>query len=494
MILAIDIGSTGIRAVLVNHEGVIVESAYLRIDQSFPRVGWIEHDLDNIWTQCLSVCRGVIEASRLDAKCIKGIGITTQRNTLAIWDRHSGRPLFPALSWTDNRTQDLCRTLRERDESDNFLKRTGRKLTLSNIGLKLRWVMESDGRLKKDLLSGGALWGTLDTWLLWKLTSGTIWASDYSNAASSGIFDLLDNTWSEKMMQWMGLPAMAMPEVRPTTGDYGTTAKELLGQAIPIFSVSGDQYASLFGQGCVHPGMAKCTLGTGGFFLINIGSRPVQNIEGMITRICWHLGDRPIYGFEGAVLHVGTLLEWLCIKLGFVESVQKSSEVAAETKSRGVYVVPAFSGLGSPCWDPGAKAILVGPSLDTGPTELIRAGLESVAFQLQDIVEVIKNSLTGEGLRIRFDGNVARNDTIMQIVADQLQTEVERSSSFAHRSVLGAAFLAGLHAGIWHGLDEVAAMWTPDRVFYPQKPASETQLLYQGWQDAVRRSRGLSIS
>ena len=493
MILAIDIGSTGIRAVLVNYEGGIVASVYRRIAQFFPRLGWIEHDLDDIWTQCLAVCRGVLEFSSLDTNCIKGIGVTTQRNTLAIWERHSGRPLLPAISWSDTRTQDLCRTLNERDESDRFLKLSGRKLTPSNLGLRLRWVMETDGGLKRELLSGTALWGTLDTWLVWKLTSGRIWATDYSNAACSGIFDLLDNAWSEELMQLLDLPAMAMPEVRPTIGDYGETTKGILRHTTPISCVSGDQYASLFAQGCVHPGMAKCTLGTGGFLILNVGDRPVQNIEAIITRICWHFGDRPIYGLEGAILHVGTLLEWLCNKLSFVESVEQSAEVAAEAESRGFYIVPAFSGLGSPSWDSGAKTILVGPSLDTGPAELIRAGLESVAFQLQDMVEVMKNSVSVEGLKLRFDGNVAMNDTLMQIVADQLQSKVERSSSFGQRSALGAAFLAGLHSGVWHELDEITAMWNPDRVFYPQKPASETRLLYQGWQDAVKRSRGLSI-
>lgn len=493
MILAIDLGSTGIRAVVVNHEGRIVASAYRRIGQFFPRIGWIEHDLDDIWTQCLAVCKGVIESNSFDTYSIKGIGLTTQRNTLAIWDRRSGMPLLPAISWSDNRAKDLCRILSERDELDRFLKRSGRKLLPSNIGLRLLWVMEKDIKLKQNILSRTALWGTLDTWLLWKLSSGGIWATDYSNAACSGIFDLLDNAWSEELMQLLDLPGIALPEVRPTISNFGETAKELLGHALPISCVSGDQYASLFGQGCVHPGMAKCTLGTGGFFIVNIGKRPAHNIEEIITRICWHLGDRPIYGLEGAVFHVGTLLEWLCNKLGFVESVEQSAEVAAEAESRGLYIVPAFGGLGSPFWDSGAKAILVGPSLDTGPAEFIRAGLEAIAFRLQDIVEAMKKSVSMQRLRLRFDGNVAMNDTLMQIIADQLQAEVERSSSFEHRSALGAAFLAGLQSGVWHELDEVATMWTPDRIFYPKKPERETRLLYQGWQDAVRRSRGLSI-
>lgn len=493
MILAVDIGSTGIRAVLVNQEGSIAASAYRRITQSFPRLGWLEHDLDDIWTQCLAVCRGVLSVNGLDINAIKGMGISTQRNTLAIWDRHSGRPLLPAISWSDNRTQELCRSLSERDKSDCFLKRSGLKLTTRNMGLRLRWVMDSDNDLKRNLLSGSALWGTLDTWLVWKLTSGMIWATDYSNASTTGIFDLLDSAWSDKLMRMLDLPEMPMPEVRPTIDDYGETRPELLGHAIPISCVTGDQYASLFGQGCVRPGMAKCTLGTGGFFMVNVGSKPEHHMEGIFTRLCWHLGDGPIYGLEGAIYHVGTLLEWLCNRMGLAESVEQSAKTAADAESRGVYVVPAFSGLASPFWDPDAKAILVGPSLNTGPAELIRAGLEAVAFQLQDIVEVMKISLPGEGLRLRFDGNVAMNDTLMQIVADQLQTAVERSSSFGHRSALGAAFLAGLHSGIWHGLDEVAAMWHPDRVFYPQKPASETEGLYQGWQDAVCRSRGLTV-
>jgi glycerol kinase len=240
--------------------------------------------------------------------------------------------------------------------------------------------------------------------------------------------------------------------------------------------------------------MAKCTLGTGGFFIVNIGNRPVRNIDEIITRICWHLGDRPIYGLEGAIFHVGTLLEWLCNKLRFVESVEQSAKIAAGADSRGLYIVPAFSGLGSPFWDANAKVILVGASLETGPAELIRAGLEAIAFRIQDIVEAMKKSVSIERLRFRFDGNVSMNDTLMQIVAGQMQCEIERSSSFKNRSALGAAFLAGLHAGFWHDLDEIAAMWSPNQVFYPQKNASETYERYQGWQDAVSRSRGRFIS
>jgi len=494
MILAIDLGSTGIRSIVVNHEGKIVAYAYRRIGQFYPRIGWSEHDLDDIWAQCLAVCCDVLKSGCCETHSIKGIGLTTQRNTLAIWDRFSGKPLLPAISWSDNRAKDLCQIYSERDKTNRFLKRSGRRLLPSNIGLRLLWAMENDVKLKKKFLSKAALWGTLDTWLLWKLSSAGIWATDYSNAGCSGIFDLLNNAWSEELMEFLDLPGIAMPEVRPTTSNYGETAKEVLGHPIPIFCVSGDQYASLFGQGCVHPGMAKCTLGTGGFFIVNIGTRPVQNIDEIITRLCWHLGDRPIYGLEGAIFHVGTLLEWLCNKLRLVDGVEQSAKMAAEAESRGLYIVPAFSGLGSPFWDSSAKAILVGASLDTGPAELIRAGLEAVAFRIQDIVETMKKSVSMHSFKFRFDGNVSMNSTLMQIVADQLQCEVERSSSFEYRSALGAAFLAGLHAGIWQDIDEIATMWSPGRVFYPQKDASETRELYNGWLDAVMRSRGRFIS
>jgi glycerol kinase len=493
MILAVDMGSTGIRAVLVDYEGKVVADEYQRIGQIFPRSGWIEHDLEDIWTQCLSVCRAVLASTGVNAADIKGLGITTQRNTLAIWERRSGKPLLPAISWSDNRTAGLCRTIGERDDSEIFLRRSGRRLTASNIGLKLRWVMDSDEKISKQLQSGEALWGTLDTWLLWKLTSGATWATDYANAATTGIFDLLSGSWCEELIRLIDLPNVAMPEVRPTIDDYGETGKDLFGDVIAVGCVTGDQYASLFGQGCVDAGMAKCTLGTGGFFIVNIGGSPVFNDKGIFTRICWHLGDRSVYGLEGAVLHVGSLLDWLCGKLGFVRDVEHSSTVAAGVTSGGVYIVPAFSGLASPYWDTQAKALIVGLSLDSGPSQLIRAGMEAVAFQLKDMVEAVASSISPKDLRLRFDGNVSMNNTLMQIVADQLQAPVERSGAFGHRSALGAAFMTGLRVGVWDGVDTIRTMCHSDRIFYPQKSPTEVSTLYQGWKDAVRRARGLSI-
>lgn len=493
MILTVDIGSTGVRAVLVNTEGRIVYDDYRRIGQYFPRQDWIEHDLDNIWTQCLAVCRGVLETSGIDIKHIKGMGVVTQRNTLAVWNTETGAPLFRAISWADNRTRDLCIKYRERDQSNAFLRLAGRRLSTTNIGLKLRWVMEENQALENALLSNTALWGTLDTWLVWKLTSGRTWATDYANAATTGIFDLIYTNWSSELMDLLDLPKMPFPDVRPTIGNYGEASVELLGGKIRIASVSGDQFAALFGQGCIHSGMAKCTLGTGGFFLINMGSRPKKTMEGLTTRICWHLGDYPVYALEGMAFHVGTLIDWICTRLGLVKSVEESAEIAVRTESRGTYMVPAFSGLGAPYWDPGAKAILVGFSLDTGPEELIRAGLEAVAFQIQDMVEIIKKRLPSKELRLRVDGNVARNDTLMQILADQLQILVERPSDFGDRTALGAAYLAGIHLGIWQRPEETQKLWRSECIFYPQKPSSETQALYQGWQEAVRRSRGIAI-
>ena len=493
MILAIDVGSTGIRAVLVNAEGRIVRSDYRRIGQYFPRQGWVEYDLDDIWAQCLAVCRDVLEASGIGIKHVKGIGIVTQRNTLALWSRETGVPLSPAISWTDNRTRDLCMKYGEKDKSSAFSRLAGHKLSLSNIGLKLRWIMDEDPALEKALLSNAALWGTLDTWLLWKLTSGRIWATDYANAATTGIYDLVNTDWSSELMGLLDLPEMPLPEVRPTIGDYGEVSAEWLGCQVRIACVSGDQFSALFGQGCIYPGMAKCTLGTGGFLLINMGRRSKENSDGLSTRICWHPGDYPVYALEGMAFHVGSLIDWVCTKLGFAKGVEETAHIAARTESRGVYLVPAFSGLAAPYWDPGAQAILVGLSLDTGPEELIRAALEAVAFQIQDMVEIAKKCLPSGEIRLRVDGNVARNDTLMQILADQLQIPIERASDFGGRTALGAAYLAGIHLKIWERPEEIAKLWRPDCLFSPQKPYSQTQALYQGWRDAVRRSRRVAI-
>jgi glycerol kinase len=492
MIAAIDVGSTGVRAILVNPEGCIIASEYKRIKQFFPRSGWLEHDLNDIWAQCLGVCGAIAAVAGSDTSLIRGVAITTQRNTLAVWDRQSGAPLLSAISWSDNRTRDLCRILGGNDVSGLFRKLAGRELTTTSIGLKLRWLMDTDAGLKEKLLSQTARWGTLDTWLVWKLTEGAVWATDYSNAATTSIYDLVDRQWSDALMGMLNLPAMPMPDVRPTMGDYGETSKKVFGRTIPIACVVGDQYASLFGQGCIAPGMAKCTLGTGGFCVVNIGHTPLPSIEGITTRICWHMGGITTYGLEGVVLHVGTLLEWLCHKMKFVPTLEQAAKIGANVESRGVYIVPAFSGLSSPCWDPDAKAMIVGLSLDTGPEQLVRAGLEAVAFQVQDMVGVMQNCLPGHKIKLRLDGNVAMNDTLMQILADQLQTQVERSSSSEYRSALGAAFLAGLHTKQWRNLDDLTTIWSPNQVFHPLKDQRETSQLYLGWQDAVKRSRGHS--
>ena len=380
MILSIDVGSTGIRAILVNPEGGIVASEYKRIKQFFPRLGWLEHDLNDIWAQCLAVCGAIVAVAPSDISLIKGIAITTQRNTLAVWDRQSGEPILPAISWSDNRTRDLCRILGEKDVSGLFRKRAGRELTTTSIGLRLCWILDTDTGLKERLLSQTTLWGTLDTWLVWKLTGGAVWATDYSNAATTSIYDLVDRQWSDPLMEMLDLPAIPMPDVRPTMGDYGETSKNIFGRSIPIACVVGDQYASLFGQGCVVPGMAKCTLGTGGFCIVNIGHKPLDSIEGITTRICWHFGENTTYGFEGVVLHIGTLLDWLCNKMRFVRTLAQTSRVGAGEESRGVYIVPAFSGLASPCWDPDAKAIISGAFLRHRPSAIGARWIGSSGF------------------------------------------------------------------------------------------------------------------
>jgi len=491
MIMAIDLGSTGIRSILVGPEGEILASDYRKILQFVDQAGWLEHDLNDVWQQCLTVCRRMIAVADSMGSLIEGIGITTQRNTLAIWDPRSGEPMIRAISWSDNRTRDLCRVLAERDCAGLFRRTAGRELTTTNIGLKLRWLMDTYPWLGEKIISQSALWGTLDTWLVWKMTEGYLWATDFSNAACTGIYDLVERKWSDVLAKSLELSQVPLPDVRATIGDFGETSKRIFGRQIRIASVVGDQYASLFGQGCIEPGMAKCTLGTGGFCLVNIGHEPKLSIEGITTRLCWHLRGTTTYGIEGVLLHVGTFLEWLCRRMGFVQDVRQMAEVGGEAESAGVFIVPAFSGLATPRWDPEAKAIIVGISLNTEPRHLVRAGLESVAFQLRDLVEVMREGWGGEEIALRLDGQVARNDTLMQIVSDVLETPVQRLPSPDHRSALGASFLAGLETGLWSGLEDLSPLFDPEKVFYPKTNPEKTREFYAGWQDAVKRSRGL---
>jgi len=493
MILSVDIGSTGVRAVLVNSDFQIVRSSYQRIVQTFPEDGWIEHDLNDIWSSCLQVLHKVYSGKEKKRPPISAIGVTTQRSSLAVWRREDGDPFLPCISWADRRTGELCSRFKQKDDSDHFLAFSGRSLSTSNLGLKLRWIRDSNDEIYEKLKTGVALWGTLDTWFVWQLTNGKTWATDYSNASTTGIYDIVNLKWSEELMNTLAISDIPCPEVRPTIADYGNLRKDILGKPFPIASVSGDQYASLFAQGCVHSGMGKCTLGTGGFFLVNVGQRPGTIQKGIASRICWDLGDGPVYALEGMVFHVGTLIEWVSHSLGFVDKVEQCSELAQHVESNGVYIVPAFSGLASPYWDPNAKAIIAGLSLDTGPKEIVRAALEAVAFQVKDMVEAMKMTISLKRLHLRVDGNVANNNTLMQIIADQVQIPVDRSAESGYRSAFGAALFSGIQRGIWSGIDDIGSLWRSEYTFYPRQHSRVGQTRYAGWQETVRRARGLSL-
>jgi glycerol kinase len=483
VVIAVDAGTTGVRAFAVDERGQPAGWAYQEFTQYFPKPGWVEHDADEIWAAVEATLAELRD--RLDQP-VAAIGITNQRETTVVWDRRTGRPLHRAIVWQDRRTAARCDTLREAGHLDLVRGTTGLVLDPYFSGTKLEWLLTEGGvETGPDLA-----FGTVDTWVLWKLTGGAVHATDPSNASRTLLYDIEARAWSDELCALLGVPASCLPEVRPSSGRFGTTS-----DGVPVSGIAGDQQSALFGQACFEPGMTKNTYGTGSFVLMNVGADCPPPSEGLLTSVAWELESGAVaYALEGAIFVTGAAVQWLRDGLGVIDDASETEALAASVPdTEGVYVVPAFTGLGSPWWDPYARGTIVGLSRGTGRAHLARAVLEAMAFQTRDVVEAMCAASGRDVKALRADGGASGNDLLMQLQADQLQVPVQRPR-VQETTALGAAYLAGLAEGVWSSLDELATHWALDAEFTPATTQAGADARHAGWSRAVERSRGWAAS
>ncbi len=484
VIVAIDAGTTGVRAFAVGEDGTPRGWSYREFTQHFPEPGRVEHDASEIWKVTQQTFAEL--ASRLDEP-IAAIGITNQRETVVVWDRRTGEPLHRAIVWQDRRTAGRCDELRDAGHLDLVRSRTGLVLDPYFSATKLEWILRS-GAIDP---AADAAFGTVDSWLLWKLTGGAVHATDASNASRTMLYDIGTLDWSNELLALFSVPRSMLPEVRPSSGEMGTTvATEGIPAGIPIAGIAGDQQAALFGQACFEAGMSKNTYGTGSFVLMNVGPEVPAPVEGLLTTVAWTLADGArAYALEGAIFVTGAAIQWLRDGLGLIEAAAEIGPLAESCPdTEGVYIVPAFTGLGSPYWDPYARGTIVGLTRGTGRAHLARAVVEAMTYQTRDVVEAMERASGRERVALRADGGAAVMDLLLQLQADQLQVPVARPT-IAETTALGAAYLAGLAAGVWSSLDEIASLWQLDREFTPASTAAGADQRYAGWKRAVDRAR-----
>jgi len=484
-LLAIDQGTTSTRAMAFGLDGLPLADAQEEFAQHYPRDGWVEHDPEEIWAKTLSVTRTVL--AKL-GKPPAAIGITNQRETTLLWDRATGKPVYNAIVWQDRRGAEHCRRLVAKGHDTLIRARTGLVVDSYFSATKLAWLLENVDGVRERAKRGELAFGTIDTFLLWRLTGGKVHATDASNASRTMLFDIARQDWSGELLDLFGVPRAILPEVRDSAGAFGTTAPGLLDVSLPIAGIAGDQQAATFGQACFTPGTIKSTYGTGAFIVMNAGDRVPAPGPGLLATVAWRLRGKTTYAVEGAIFNAGTAVKWLRDELKLISGAAETETMARGLASnRGVYFVPAFTGLGAPHWDPEARGAIFGLQRDTGRAEIVRAALEAACFQTADLVRAMRGGNEGGGL-LRVDGGMARNDWMLQFLADVLGAPVERPR-VPETTALGAAFLAGLGAGLYRSLDEIAAAWQRDRRFDPIMPASERDRIVGRWRALVERVR-----
>ncbi|UKS25786.1 glycerol kinase GlpK [Paenibacillus sp. HWE-109] len=485
-ILSLDQGTTSSRAILFDQKGHIVHTAQQEFKQHFPKPGWVEHDANEIWLSIQGVMAAVLSESGVQPAAIAGIGITNQRETAVVWDRHTGMPVYHAIVWQSRQTADICETLKAQGLSDLFRERTGLLIDAYFSATKIKWILDHVEGAREKASRGELLFGTMDTWLIWKLTGGKAHVTDYSNASRTLIYNIHELKWDEELLGHLDIPAGMLPEVRSSSEIYGYTQESLFfGSAIPIAGAAGDQQAALFGQACFEKGMAKNTYGTGCFMLMNTGNHAIPSRSGLLTTIAWGLGGKVEYALEGSIFVAGSAIQWLRDGLRMIKSAKDTEDYAKRVASTdGVYVVPAFVGLGTPYWDSDVRGAIFGLTRGTSKEHFIRATLESLAYQTKDVLQAMEDDSGIQLTKLRVDGGAVKNDFLMQFQSDMLGVTVERPV-ISETTALGAAFLAGLAVGFWQDQAEIAAQWQVDQAF-DQSMAKEQQVkLYSGWKKAV---------
>jgi len=489
-ILALDQGTTSSRAIVFDHDASIVAVGQREFQQIFPKPGWVEHDPNEIWATQIGVATEALGRAHLRPSDIAAIGITNQRETTVVWDRETGTPVYNAIVWQDRRTADFCDRLKRDGHEALIRERTGLVIDAYFSGSKIAWILDNvpGARAKAD--AGKLAFGTIDSWLVWQLTGGSTHVTDVSNASRTMLFNINTLQWDQDLLKLLRIPASLLPEVRPSSAVYGRASTMLGVGDIPIAGIAGDQQAALFGQMCVSPGLTKNTYGTGCFLLQNTGERPVISRNRLLATVAWQVGGKTMYALEGSVFIGGAVVQWLRDGLGIIRS---SSEVGALAwsvpDSGGVYLVPAFAGLGAPHWDPYARGTIVGITRGTTAGHIARAAVESIAFQVADLLDAVRDDAGIDLAELRVDGGAAANDGLLQFQADLLGVSVVRPQ-VTETTALGAAYLAGLAVGFWDSIDTVSRHWRVDRRFEPSQPLSDSSVRRAEWREALSRSKG----
>lgn len=485
-ILALDQGTTSCRSLLLDKNGRVVASAQEEFTQHFPKQGWVEHDAEEIWQVQLQTLHRVLEEKKVQPGEITALGITNQRETTVAWDRSTGKPLCHAIVWQDKRTASICEQLRGKGLGEKVREKTGLVVDAYFSATKMMWMLQHVQGARELADANKLCLGTIDSWILWKLTGGKEFKTDMTNASRTMVFDIHKLNYDSELLEAMDIPRSALPEVLPSVGEFGTA--EIGEHRIPVTGIAGDQQAALIGQACFDPGMVKNTYGTGCFMLMNIGKRGKGSRHGMITTIAWSDGDETYYALEGSVFIAGAAVQWLRDGLKLIDSAPDSEYFARQAVNKEpVYVVPAFVGLGAPYWDMYARGAIFGLTRDTGKNELVRATLESMAYQTKDVLDAMVIDAGMEIRSLRVDGGACANDLLMQFQADMLGTEVDRPTQI-ETTALGAAYLAGMGSGMWTR-KQVRDFRRSERVFKPKMEGKRVEKLYRGWQKAVERSR-----
>ncbi|HEC42131.1 MAG TPA: glycerol kinase [Bacteroides sp.] len=488
-ILAIDSGTTSNRAILFDHGGKPVGQSQSEFNQIFPSAGRVEHDAEEIWDSQLSVIKKLFVETGIGAGQIAAIGVTNQRETVVIWDRETGKPVYNAIVWQDRRTAGYCDSLKKEGREDLIRDKTGLVIDAYFSASKIRWILENIEGTREKAEQGKLAFGTIDSWLIWKLSGGRMHITDVSNASRTMLYNIHTLEWDKELLNIFEVPAELLPEVRPSSEIYGETDADLFGTGIPVSGIAGDQQAALFGQMCTAKGMVKNTYGTGCFVVMNTGDEPVSSEHKLLTTIAWQINDKVSYAIEGSIFVSGALVQWLRDKLRIIKSSSEIEKLALKVKDNGgVYFVPAFVGLGAPHWDPYATGTLIGITRDTSDAHIARAALESIALQSMDVIRTMEldSGITMKELRV--DGGAAVNDLLMQIQADLLGKTVVRPK-ITETTALGAAYLAGLGIGFWTGIEEIRKQWQEEKTFRASSETPEIENVRSNWARALDRSR-----
>ena len=486
-LLAIDQGTTSSRTILFDRAGRRVATAQREFAQHFPHDGWVEHDPEAIWESVIETCREVIQHAGIDVARIAGIGITNQRETTLLWDRATGKPLYNAIVWQDRRTADTCRGLRDAGHLDLVQSRTGLLIDPYFSATKLAWLLDNVAGARERAERGELAFGTVDSFLIWRLTGGRVHATDATNASRTALFNIHEQRWDPELLALFDIPRSLLPEVKDSSDDFGTLVPEWLGGALPIAGVAGDQQAALVGQACFAPGMGKSTYGTGCFMIVNTGDRAERSRNRLLTTVAYRLDGRPTYAMEGSIFVAGATVQWLRDGLKLFADAAETESLACQTRAgHSVYLVPAFTGLGAPHWDPKARGAIFGLTRDTGIAEIVAAGLQAVCYQTRDLQACMSDDMDAAPDTLRVDGGMVANNWVMQFLADMLGQRVDRPTVL-ETTALGAAYLAGLRLGWYRDLDEIAALWQCEQRFAPRMPEAERERLYRGWLEAVER-------